>query len=101
MRYSSNNIMPTTGFIRDSYANEKELDKRLTKLDEMLAASPEEVMLKSFDKKGPQQMKIIEKQRANEKAASGTLRLHYLRKLKQSNRSSRFNEDFSQQASDV
>ena len=61
VRYSSNNIMPTTGFIRDSYANEKELDKRLTKLDEMLAASPEEVMLKSFDKKAPQQMKMIEK----------------------------------------
>ena len=101
VRYSSNNIMPTTAFIRDSYANVEDLDRRLTKLDEMLAASPEEVMQKSFDKRAPQQTKIIEKQRATEKAASGTLRLHYLRKLKHSNRSSRFNEDFSQRPSEV
>ena len=58
----------------------------------MLAQAPED-LAKLETKSKKSNYRLREKQSEREKSSEGSLRLHYLRKLRQKNKSSRFNED--------
>ena len=73
------------------------MEKRLNELDEAITNTP------SYLSKQRSQVnfRIQEKSKQSEQSSKGQLKLHYLRQLKQNNKTSRFNEDLGSQYSHV